>query len=222
MFTRQFFTFVSWAGGSKGQLQKKAFRSYVRTMGLFIMLVRHAHADFSETASKEFFKSKVIANSRKRAENPQQRVSRVKHRKRSIATYNQDDELIDHVDDNVFDTVNDIDNAETTIAHVEEMVEVTHTANDTVKDAETNINIDPPIAPAAVVEVNSVAAAIVETNSVTAAIEESSVAANIPKKKAIKRKRTEAINFMTLKHEFIVDENDDDASEISDSVSLYN
>lgn len=80
MFSREIFTKLSWAGGSKSDVPKSAFKNFKRTIHLFILLVREIFADFSETSCFDFFKNKVIANSTARANASQKRVSRTKHR----------------------------------------------------------------------------------------------------------------------------------------------
>lgn len=82
IFTRQLFTKISWAGGSKSDQPKIAFKRYSRVIDFFISLVREIHPNFTENSCFEFFKNKVIANSTSRAKVTPKRVSRTKHRKK--------------------------------------------------------------------------------------------------------------------------------------------
>lgn len=80
VFSRDLFTYISWAGGSKSDTPKTALKNFKRTIDFFISLIRQIFPDFSENSCFDFFKNKVIANSKARAKALQQRVSRTKHR----------------------------------------------------------------------------------------------------------------------------------------------
>lgn len=105
MFTRRFFTLVSWAGGSKKGTAKIEFRSYKRTIAFFLELVRQKHPFYSEQSCEDFFKNKVISNSTKRSENKRLRKSHAKHRGKSsvkLEIKNDESNDEDSIDENLF------------------------------------------------------------------------------------------------------------------------
>lgn len=97
MFSRQLFTLVSWAGGSKTGIAKIAFQAYQRTLSLFIELVRVIHPNMPEIRAYEFFKKKIISCATTRSKSVPKRVSREKNRKRSVFG------MIDDEDTSIFE-----------------------------------------------------------------------------------------------------------------------
>lgn len=79
VFSRNFFTKVSWSGiQKKGHIQKEAFSQFQFIKEWFFDLVKSIDNNYNEADMDVFFKDKVIGNSNQRAKVQSKRVSRVK------------------------------------------------------------------------------------------------------------------------------------------------
>lgn len=100
IFTRQFFTKVTWSGiVKKGNEPKEAFIQFKRIREWFFQLVQSIDVNYTEADMDVFFKDKVIANSGQRAKVQHKRASRVKCKGGAVMRSNvrdDDDVLNDH------------------------------------------------------------------------------------------------------------------------------
>ncbi|VEN50473.1 unnamed protein product [Callosobruchus maculatus] len=79
LFTRKFMTLCSWAGGSRYQNEKVAFKSFKNVIKLFFEVIRLSDDSFTMKDAEEFLKN-VIRNSTRRNESQMVRSSRIKRR----------------------------------------------------------------------------------------------------------------------------------------------
>lgn len=82
-FTRQFLTLCSWAGGSRSDQDKIAFKAFKNVILLFFQLIKLADINFTLEECETFFKN-IIRNSVRRNACLNQRTSTVKNRPRKL------------------------------------------------------------------------------------------------------------------------------------------
>lgn len=86
LFTRRFFTLVSWTGQSRSQQIKENFSRFVKTLRLFHHLVNRCDPSYTKVHVKMFFR-KIIDNSKRRSME-QRRAPATKNRRLKSFSHN--------------------------------------------------------------------------------------------------------------------------------------
>lgn len=197
IFTKSFFTLVSWSGLSKTEGKPKAQFSNYRFFKLFFSeLMRKTHKEFSDTDYEDIFKNKLIKNSTSRAKSLGKRKSAPKYRSSQPlveADEKQYEEKAVHTV--VQDYSHQADELQYEEKAVHTVVQDSHQADELQK------------------EVNSVHTIVQEPAKIDVdKIMESPKAKRV--KKANKRKVTTHRDMMILKNDLLVDEVDASDSEL--------
>lgn len=95
IFSRKLMPQCSWAGGSRGENKKVAFKTYTNVINIFFKLVHAADATFTLDACEQFFKN-ILKNSTKRSNIQGSRCSKVKRRPKNLA-YKLQSEVERHI-----------------------------------------------------------------------------------------------------------------------------
>lgn len=88
IFSRQFMTLCSWAGGARDKKEKVPFKMYKNVINLFFKVIHLSDTTFTLKDCEEFFKN-VIRNSTRRSQSNLVRNSAVKRRPKDL-TYTKE------------------------------------------------------------------------------------------------------------------------------------
>lgn len=83
LFSRQFLTLCSWAGGSRDKKEKIPFKIYKNVINLFFKIIHLSDTTFTIKDCEEFFKS-IIRNATRRSQSNMVRTSSIKRRPRKL------------------------------------------------------------------------------------------------------------------------------------------
>lgn len=102
MFTRQFMTQCSWAGGAKNNTNKICFKIYSKTIDLFFEVIHGSDKDFSRKECEDFFKN-IMRHALRRNKSEIKRAPSCKRRRQQLVNVSQfaPDKELDSYDSNV-------------------------------------------------------------------------------------------------------------------------
>lgn len=144
IFSKRFFTLVTWSGGSNTPGAKKfCFRDYCFFKVFFMELMRKTHTTFADADYEDIFKNKFIRNSTSRAKSTGQRKSAAKHRGRNMRNertenYQNEDNGVDLIQSvnqsNDGDLITVQSNAMATLSSAENMPQTNQNKNNLKAD----------------------------------------------------------------------------------------
>ena len=108
VFTRRFFTLVTWTGLSRTGESKECFQTYQRVFKFFFGLVQTVDPQYTITGLKQFF-IRIISNSKRRFEHKGSRTSRIKirHGMKRKKESSIEEVMVDDQKENIMDDVSE-------------------------------------------------------------------------------------------------------------------